>query len=316
MKASLLCGAVFNLGLFAGLCGCRPAGQPAGGQGPDAGPKIKVMTFNVRLGGIDDGPNSWDNRKELLFDVFRSHKPDIACLQEPFRFQLDELRRALPRYGEVGAGREDGAERGEYSPILYDLARFTPEESGTFWFSDTPDTPGTSTWGNAYIRICSWARFRDKRTGAAFYVYNVHLDNESQASREKSAALLVKRIQGRARPYPVLVTGDFNVTEENPVIGYLARGTRLEGAEAGFRYNPVALTDAFRALHPGEPETGTFHDFKGLRDGERIDYIFTGPGIKVLGASILRDARDGRYPSDHFPLSTLLQLPAREDDAI
>ncbi|GAI64347.1 unnamed protein product, partial [marine sediment metagenome] len=32
--------------------------------------------------------------------------------------------------------------------------RFNVDESGTFWFSDTPQVPGSSHWGNACVRIC------------------------------------------------------------------------------------------------------------------------------------------------------------------
>ncbi|HAT72206.1 MAG TPA: hypothetical protein DCS63_05260 [Elusimicrobia bacterium] len=309
MHHIFLCGIILNFGLLAGLCGCRPAVGSAGARGANEGLKVRAMTFNIRLGGIDDGINSWENRREMVFDVFRSHKPDIAGLQEPFRFQLDQIRQSLPHYGEIGVGREDGAARGEYSPILYDLDRFTPDESGTFWFSDTPEVAGSSHWGNAYIRICSWARFIEKRTGGAFYVYNVHLDNESQISREKSVALLVKRIMGRTHQDPFLVMGDFNVTEDNPIIGYLSEKKRLEAAGDGLRTTPLPMTDTFRAVGRNKPESGTFHEFKGMRDGDKIDYIFSGPGVKALGSEILYDARDGRFPSDHFPVSALLELP-------
>ena len=33
------------------------------------------------------------------------------------------------------------------------------------------------------------------------------------------------------------------------------------------------------------------------------------PGIRVMSASILRDSRDGRYPSDHYPVVARVQLP-------
>jgi len=299
---------VLGLAVFAGLGACRPGGRSAGVGVVRDSLEIRAMTFNVRLGSVDDGVNNWEKRRDMVFDVLRRYKPDVVGLQEPLRFQLDQIRGAVPEYAEVGLGR-DGGREGEYSPILYRRGRFTPAESGTFWFSDTPETAGSSNWGNAYIRICTWARFVEKKTGAAFYVFNVHLDNVSQASREKSVGLLVKRILGRSRPDPVVVTGDFNVVENNPAVRYLTAGDALEAAAGDLRVNPIPMVDTFRALHGDALETGTFHEFKGNRDGEKIDYIFTGPEITVAESEILRDNRDGRYPSDHFPVSARLYLP-------
>jgi endonuclease/exonuclease/phosphatase family metal-dependent hydrolase len=67
--------------------------------------------------------------------------------------------------------------------------------------------------------------------------------------------------------------------------------------------------DTFRVLHPDEPTVGTFTGFRyGRVDGEKIDYIFVPPGTGVLSAAIVRTARDGRYPSDHFPVVARIVL--------
>ena len=76
--------------------------------------------------------------------------------------------------------------------------RFAVLESGTFWFSDTPEVVGSKSWGNDIPRICTWAKLRDVKGGAAFWFFNVHLDHRSQPSRERSAALLLERIKARA----------------------------------------------------------------------------------------------------------------------
>ena len=54
---------------------------------------------------------------------------------------------------------------------------------------------------------------------AAFWHFNVHLDHQSQPSRERSTVLLRERINARSvTTEPVVVTGDFNVGETNPAI--------------------------------------------------------------------------------------------------
>ena len=161
--------------------------------------------------------------------------------------------------------------------------------------------PASATWGNTIPRIATWGRFVEKTTGRAVYVYNVHFDHRSEPSRQKSAILLAKRIAGRKHPDPVILTGDFNVGESSYAIGYL-KGRQDQ--------SPVKLVDTFRVLHPDEEVVGTFGGFRGTRDGQKIDYLFALPGTKVLGAEIVYFNRDGRYPSDHYPVTAELVLPA------
>lgn len=62
-------------------------------------------------------------------------------------------------------------------------------------------------------------------------------------------------------------------------------------------------------IHPQATEVGTANAFKyGQTTGEKIDYIFVEGTTDVLGADILRTARDGRYPSDHFPVTARIRF--------
>ena len=270
---------------------------------PPAAP-LKVMTFNIRLGTANDGDDHWTKRREMLFDVLRQENADLVGLQEAFRFQVDEILAAVPGYVVVGVGRDDGRAAGEESCILFRRDRFQVAEAGTFWFSDTPEIPGTRTWGNRYNRVSSWARFID-RDGAAFYHYNLHIDHEVQVSREKSTELLLARIRTRSFPTePVIVTGDFNAGEDNVAIH------RLTGEPGVKSAIPPAFIDTFRVLHAPEKVAGTFTGFKfGVLDGDKIDYVLVQPGTTVLEAAIVRTSRDGRYPSDHFPVTARISLP-------
>ncbi len=95
---------------------------------------------------------------------------------------------------------------------------------------------------------------------------------------------------------PVIVTGDFNVTPDNPVYPILTR----------------ALQD-LRA-HAAEPPNGpeeTFHGFTVERDapGRRIDYVFASPGVQGVRYSTLTDQYYGHYPSDHVPVLADVRLP-------
>src|SRR5690606_29200349 len=150
---------------------------------------------------------------------------------------------------------------------------------------------------------CTWARFRDRTAGGEFYLYNVHLDHESQPSRERSAAMLSERVaQRNAEGAPVVVTGDFNADEDNPAVLRLTAPS--ESGQPRF-------VDTFRAYHPDANEVGTFNAFRGVTTGPKIDYILiqAESPLEVVDASIIRDhdAETGRYPSDHFPVIATLR---------
>lgn len=281
-----------------------------GGESSGGGVEVSVMSFNIRYGSANDGANRWINRREMVFEVVRKHGPDVVGLQEALGYQIDEICQAVPGYARIGVGREDGKAEGEFSAILYRRDKYKVERGGTFWLSDTPEVPGSITWGNACTRICTWARFLEKKTGRAFYQYNLHLDHVSQPSREKSMALLVERIGKRAYADPFVVTGDFNADEKNPAILFLKGKAGLKGKGETESKNQIPMVDTFRVLHPDAEKVGTFNGFKGTDTGGKIDYILTTPDVQVLDAQILHDNDNGRYPSDHFPVTSRLRFSA------
>lgn len=260
-----------------------PASAPA--------PSFEVMTFNIRYGTANDGDNRWEVRRPRTLEALKKRHPAIIGLQEALSFQVEQVRDALPGYQAVGVGREDGKAQGEYSAIVYDAKRFRLLRSDTFWYSDTPNVPNSTNWGNQITRICTWAYFQDLNTKKYFYHYNTHLDHQSQPSREKSAAMILDRIKTRSTQDPVIVTGDFNVGEDNPVATILKQG---------------GLLDSFRVLHPDEKTVGTFNGWKD-RGTDKIDYVWVNSGFKVLSAEILATKVKGFWISDHLPVVATIE---------
>jgi endonuclease/exonuclease/phosphatase family metal-dependent hydrolase len=293
----------------------RDDAADAGIDATDAGrtdaalrPVVKVMTFNLRHGDAPDGEDAWELRKPLAFDVFNRHEADFVGTQEGVDSQLVDIDRAVVGYARIGVARTDGAKKGEYSAIYYRTARFTVESSGTFWLSDTPEVPGSTSWGNTIPRICTWGHFIDKATGYGLYLFNVHLDHVSQPSREKGVALMMKRAAARLKAeHPLIVTGDFNAGEENLAIRFMKGEATVDAAP-----NPLPLVDSFRALYPDETAVRTSAGFgSGATTGAKIDYIFIGPGTTATAAMIDRANVAGRYPSDHYPVTGTLSLPSQ-----
>ena len=265
---------------------------------PEISPGLAgFMTFNIRYGLADDGENNWDHRRELVFDLLADHAVDVIGLQESLEFQLKEIKKTLPGYKSVSASRDDGGRTGEACPILYRRDRFSLADSGTFWFSNTPWKAGSKHWGNEYPRICTWVRLTEKNTSKSFYVYNLHLDHQSQNSRQHSMDLLAKEIAKREHPDPVIIMGDFNMETDNP-------------AMASFRESGIGALylDVWQRLHPDQPGITTYHAFGAEPAGPCLDHIFIDETVKIIEVAI--DAREfgGRYPSDHFPVIAHLQV--------
>lgn len=273
---------------------------------------FKVMTWNIRYGTANDGAHAWPNRREHVITTIREHAPGILGVQEALRFQLDELLAGLPRYVSVGVGRDDGVDKGEFAAILVDTTRFEVSASGTTWFSDTPQVPGSTGWGNTIPRITTWALLYDRLDDERVWVYNLHLDHISQPSRERSVEFLISEHRrradaqraresndaeyGGARPDPRLVVmGDFNSGEDNPAF--------RRALQAGWR-------SALRVIHPDSTFAGTFTGFRDEVDAESgvIDHILLGAGWKVADAGVDTRRFGATWPSDHFPVWAVVSV--------
>ena len=262
--------------------------------------EIDALSFNIRFDTSKDGENAWPKRKEMVGQWVKSESPDVIGLQEALRHQIDDIKKVATAYSEYGVGRDDGKSRGEHCTILYLKKRFSLDKSdcGTFWFSDTPEKVASKSWGNEIPRICTWARFIEKKTDKGFYVYNVHYDHRSQPSRLGASELIIQRISKRKRSNePIILMGDFNASENNPAIKI-------------FKDEPLNLVDTFRVVKPDEKMVKTFHGFRGGSfSGGKIDHVFMLPKMgKVSSAEIVRFNKEKRYLSDHYPVRAKLSF--------
>lgn len=301
----LLAAAIVSMACLAAT-GCRRAralGPPkAVPVVADGRLELRLMTFNVRYETpADPGSRSWAQRVVGAVRMIHDERPDVIGVQEALHGQAADLWASLPDYEFFGVGRDDGRRAGEYSGIFHRRDRFVvdPADCGTFWLSDTPERPGSKTWGNRFPRVAAWMRLTDRASGRAFYVFNTHWDHQHQQAREKGAALLAARIAARRhRDEPVVLLGDFNAVESNPGLTLLTQG----------RAGVPRFVDTFRALHRGEVARTTLHFWSGSRAGARkVDHILASEGVRVLAAAV-RD-HDEPMVSDHFPVTARIVFP-------
>jgi endonuclease/exonuclease/phosphatase family metal-dependent hydrolase len=302
---------ILVLGCAAGCQRSRALGPPKAVPVIENGAlELRLMTFNVRYETSDDKESrSWSQRVVGAVRMIREEAPDVFGIQEALHGQAADLWASLPDYQFFGVGRDDGRRSGEYSGIFFRRDRFDadPSDSGTIWLSDTPETPGSRTWGNEIPRVASWVRLVDRPTGRGFYVFNTHWDHRHQGSREKAALLLARRIEGRRlKDQPVILLGDFNAVEKNPGIAYLTGTQASVAGQTGIW--PQGLTETFEALHPANPARTSLHFWKASRSGTlKVDHILVSKGARVLAAGI-RD-RDEPAVSDHFPVTARVLFP-------
>lgn len=258
---------------------------------------LKVMSFNIRLGLARDGRNRWYRRRELVFDLIKKSQPHVMGLQEVLPFQLTELLATFPALGAIADKRYGGRLTGTYGPILFDSDRLEAAQSGDFWLAPEPEGGRARGWDAAVPRICTWVVLKDLGNRRRFAVFNAHFDQAGVQARVESAQLVVSRL-ARFATMPRLVTLDLNADEAT-------EPARIFAA-AGYR-------DSFRVLHPSV-EANTFHGFrgKGARSLGKIDYVLCDGGWGVLEADVIRDGRDGRFPSDHFPITANVAFEAEK----
>ena len=96
------------------------------------------------------------------------------------------------------------------------------------------------------------------------------------------------------RGSPAVLTGDFNAG---------ARGGAYETLTATLRDSWTV------AAKRSEGPEGTFHGFKGKPGRERIDWILFRAPWRVASSVIVADHEGDRYPSDHFPVLSVFELP-------
>ena len=128
------------------------------------------------------------------------------------------------------------------------------------------------------------------------YVLNTHFTLRRGQAQIDSATLITERVGALPSDSAVIVTGDFNAVAETSETWRVATGQGLEDAwvVADARLGPALTSNGF-----APPPDG--------REG-RIDWILVGWPIAVRSAETVVHTRDGRFPSDHYPVIARLEF--------
>ncbi|RKN82504.1 endonuclease/exonuclease/phosphatase family protein [Ulvibacterium marinum] len=259
---------------------------------------INTMSFNIRYDNPEDGKQNWHHRKENVVRMINFYDLDIIGMQEVLINQLDYLKQHLGQYQTVGVGREDGKDKGEFSPIFYRKDRFEELKSGTFWLSETPEKVSKG-WDASLERIATWALVKDKITGKKFVIMNTHFDHIGKQARIESAKLLKQKSKVLAKDLPLILTGDFNLVPESEAIKTL---TAQDGK------NTLVNSSNVATLSYGPDWTTCGFDNRPFPERKVIDYIFVKQYKKVIRYAVFSEMLNDIFLSDHCPVFAQIEL--------
>jgi endonuclease/exonuclease/phosphatase family metal-dependent hydrolase len=292
---------------------------------------IRVLTFNILCAGWEQEPKKdrdWKKRLPIVVEVMKNFPDgngpyDFIGTQEtsinpekPEYHQVKQLANAMTGYGSLFAPCQGSLERFSLSNMVFyrkDRWEIDPNDSGTFWLSSTPEV-ASNDWAEKNRggeRNVTYGLFHELdangRTGKKVYFFNTHLNVSVETARLRSAVLIMDKIKNRkTKEAPVIVTGDFNVIQNSPIINFM-QGKPLKFDSKTFMPS-LPLIETFKAVHPDSKEFGTTHGYSGKIDWDKkIDFIFASPPLKPIAAKIILTQKNGLYPSDHLPVDAVLQ---------
>ncbi|MDR1789471.1 MAG: endonuclease/exonuclease/phosphatase family protein [Opitutaceae bacterium] len=262
---------------------------------------LRVLTANIRFPlDTDKNGTEWPVRHKLCCEVLAAQDADILCLQEGREPHLPYVRAAFPGYDAYTCPNPSGDQTHRPDNIIfYSSKRFQKIAAGGHWLSDTPDVPRSKFADSGSVRYVNWLHLRDTVANSELVVWNTHLDHLNQSARDKQAAVIVRFTNGfRPSGLPAILTGDFNCGVTSKAIQTI---------------KAAGWSDSYASLHGPDDPGFTFHNWKGPRQAEalkaknraskKIDFIFNTARLKPVAAEIIRDSRDGKFPSDHYFVS-------------
>ena len=337
-RFAVLTVAVVGLGLTPSALtatGNTPTLAPSPAAAATTSTTLRVATFNVRTSRATQDKQSWLRRAPAVAREILSRRPGVVALQELGPGRADgqtgttqgtarQTQSLTSSLAAAGGGRyrlvrttpyvAPGTSHGtQGARLLYDSSRYSllsrcPDTTGTRSFSRScsVELPLASGDREKLRRSAAYAAFRDRRTGASFYVASAHLDSRHSKSatteakynrlRARQAAAVADTVaRANRHHWPVVFGGDINSWQSDrgryaPHRALVARGYR-DAVAAKRRVNFAYPTiNHFKTTQKAS---------KSKTGGVRLDVVmakgargFTRYENKVSRVSSLR-------PSDH-----------------
>ncbi len=302
-----------------------------------SGTSITFLMQNLRTSGNEKGvPGERENSENEVYKRARRFKPmvmkndpDVILAQEGTPawlefFRTDEYFSST--YDMIWKYRLPGSAVEMSTPLLYKKNKYELLDSGVFWLSETPDVPSVSYeagTGETHHRNSSWAKLRDKATGAVFYAYSTHFDTGG-VTPIKSMEQYLEIFSKMKKTDYAFVGGDFNfkyktaeymsaVDAEATVDLQDMAANMAKAGLAEMKESTGSLTGGFTDKIWPDPQPGGAgqldHIFAKKSPNMAIDYWgfdygeYSDPASNVLPG----------YISDHYGLIAKVRIDTKPD---
>jgi len=250
---------------------------------------MKIATWNV---------NSVRARFERLMAFLAREQPDVLCLQE-----LKVSDNEFPRLELEAAGWHTAVHGQKTYNGVAIVARTAPQDVRVGLGDDVDDDEARLIAATVQgVRVISAYVPNGKVVGSDKWAYKLDW-------LQRLGAHLARHY---TTAQPLALCGDFNVAPEDRDVARPEewRDTVLTHEDARERLRSLmawGLVDAIRLHHSGDGPW-SWWDYRMLGfpkgNGLRIDHILVTPPLaaRCTGASVDRDERKGKLPSDHAPV--------------
>ena len=269
--------------------------------------EVRVISMN-----LDANETTASSRVRLMAPLLLSFDPDSIGVQEARGGWINLLKRhflskGYARVGVDAGGGQDAANGFFATYILYKEDKFDLVSWGTFWLSQTPETP--SKYGPTVDtnRTCTWALLEDKKTGFRYVHMNAHLDWMDMEVNKIQVEMIQNQIERfEAMGYPVFAGGDYNCDEGTAsYLKMLESPSVADSKKVAEKANDIATYPSYGDYDVYDPK-------------ERpIDYFFiTKDSITVKEYRVVDEKPDGKYISDHFPVfvhALVHEMPIKDE---
>ena len=258
---------------------------------------------------------SWGYRKDRIFEELSRYQPHILCLEEVDFYETLKETMAEANFKGIFKAKPD-------SPCLYTPDNMGPDGCAMFYKEDKLELLHsdkiclTNDSGYKTNQVAIICEFKLKGDGKAktFFTAVTHLKAKSgyEEVRHQQGKSLLKYLQDKVHPHPMIVCGDFNGSPTEPVY-------------SEFKNSSLNLISVYSHLtSDGQEVAYTTWKIRGEKGGKKsdtcktIDYMWYSKD-KIMVSSILdipseEEIGEGRlpsmaYPSDHLSLVCDISIP-------
>lgn len=241
-----------------------------------------------------------------------SNENTLMCFQEAYHHVIEDINSDLgSSWSWVGRGRDDGKEKGEFSPIFYRNDVWDINNSNTYWLSKTPDKPSRS-WDARHNRIVTVAELTHMDSGDKLTMMCTHFEWQGKTAQAQSAEMILDLVDGYNIDIPVFVAGDLNLEPGERPYSIMTSGLTDFRTLSSEQSAEEFMSNNEESTLGGTGDEGilTYTGFTEKEKDMLIDYIFVRDkeSVKNPHYSVPSNLKHGKYISDHRPVIVDVQV--------